>query len=60
MIRRIKETHFPAVKTLEEFQFQSAEHIPVALVKKSSGGEYLERNVPQEENCLSSRVREHF
>jgi hypothetical protein len=28
VIRRIKEAHFPAVKTLEEFDFQSASHIP--------------------------------
>jgi DNA replication protein DnaC len=46
VIRRIKEAHFPGVKTLEEFEFQSAPHIPVALVKKLSEGEYLERKEP--------------
>jgi len=46
VIRRIKEAHFPAVKTLEEFDFQSATHIPVALIKKLSEGEYLERKEP--------------
>jgi len=46
VIRRIKEAHFPAVKTLEEFDFQAAPHIPVALMKKLSEGEYLERKEP--------------
>jgi DNA replication protein DnaC len=31
--RRIQEAHFPAVKPLEEFDFQPAPHIPVALIK---------------------------
>ena len=44
--RRIKEAHFPAVKTLEEFDFPAAPHIPVALIKKLSEGEYLERKEP--------------
>ena len=39
VIRRIKEAHFPAVKTLEEFDFQSASHISAALMKKLSEGE---------------------
>ena len=46
VIRRIKEAHFPAVKTLEEFDFPAAPHIPVALVKKLSEGQYLERKEP--------------
>ena len=46
VIRRIKEAHFPAVKTLEEFDFQSASHIPAATMKKLSEGEYLERKEP--------------
>ena len=46
VIRRIKEAHFPAVKTLEEFDFQSAAHIPAALIKKLSEGEYLEHKEP--------------
>src|ERR1039458_10425717 len=33
MARRIQEARFPSVKTLEEFDFQSAPHIPVALVR---------------------------
>jgi DNA replication protein DnaC len=46
VIRRIKEAHFPAVKTLEEFDFQSTPHISAALIKKLSEGEYLERKEP--------------
>ena len=46
VIRRIKEAHFPAVKTLEEFDFQSAPHIPAAQLRKLSEGEYLERKEP--------------
>jgi len=44
--RRIKEAHFPAAKTLEEFDFAAAPHISAALVKKLSEGEYLERKEP--------------
>jgi DNA replication protein DnaC len=46
VLRRIKEAHLPAVKTLEEFDFQSAPHLPVALIKKLSDGQYLERKEP--------------
>jgi len=46
VIRRIKEAHFPAVKTLEEFDFPAAPHIPVAQIKKLSEGEYMERKEP--------------
>jgi DNA replication protein DnaC len=46
VVRRIKEAHFPVVKTLEEFDFPAAPHIPVALIKKLSEGEYLERKEP--------------
>ena len=41
VIRRIKEAHFPAVKTLEAFDFSAVPQIPVALVKKLSEGEYI-------------------
>lgn len=44
--RRIKEARFPAVKTLEEFNFQSAPSISVAQLKKLSEGDYLERKEP--------------
>lgn len=33
VIRRIKEAHFPAVKTLEEFDFPAAPQISVAQIK---------------------------
>ena len=46
VLRRIKEAHFPAVKTLEEFDFRSAPHIPMTTVKKLSEGEYLKRREP--------------
>lgn len=34
--RRIKEAHFPAVKTLEEFDFSSAPQISVARMRNLS------------------------
>lgn len=36
--RRIKEAHFPSVKTLEEFDFKSAPHISAALLRNLSEG----------------------
>jgi DNA replication protein DnaC len=44
--RRIHDAHFPAVKTLEEFDFQNAPHIPVAEVRNLSEGGYLTRKEP--------------
>jgi DNA replication protein DnaC len=44
--RRITEAHFPKVKTLEEFIFSDAPHIPVALVRNLAEGGYLERSEP--------------
>ena len=44
--RRIQEARFPAVKTLEAFDFSAVPQIPVALVKKLSEGEYIERKEP--------------
>jgi DNA replication protein DnaC len=46
MARRIQEARFPAVKTLEEFDFQCAPHLPVALLRNLSEGGYLERKEP--------------
>ena len=46
MARRIQEARFPSVKTLEEFDFQSAPHIPAALVRNLSEGGYLARKEP--------------
>ena len=44
--RRIKEAHFPKVKTLEEFEFADAPHIPAALVRNLAEGDYLSRSEP--------------
>src|ERR1700692_2571286 len=44
--RRIKEAHFPKVKTLEEFAFSDAPHIPAALVRNLAEGGYLSRSEP--------------
>ncbi len=46
MARRIQEARFPAVKTLEEFDFQCASHIPAPLLRNLSEGGYLERREP--------------
>src|ERR1700747_3656864 len=44
--RRIKEAHFPKVKTLEEFAFCDAPHIPVAVVRNLAERGYLQRSEP--------------
>jgi DNA replication protein DnaC len=44
--RRIQEARFPKLKTLEEFDFAVAPHIPVALLRKLAEGEYLQRCEP--------------
>ena len=41
--RRIKEAHFPTVKTLEEFDFPEAPHLPVQIRQLADGG-YRPRN----------------
>ena len=46
MTRRIQEARFPAVKTLEEFDFQCAPHIPAALLRSLGEGGYLARKEP--------------
>jgi DNA replication protein DnaC len=46
MVRRIQEARFPAVKTLEEFDFQCASHLPAMLLRDLSEGGYLERKEP--------------
>jgi hypothetical protein len=35
--RRIKEAHFPKVKTLDEFNFQEAQHLPVTNTSSGRG-----------------------
>jgi DNA replication protein DnaC len=44
--RRIKDAHFPKLKTLEEFQFSEASHLPAAQVRKLAEGGYLSRSEP--------------
>src|SRR6202050_2007939 len=46
MARRIQEARFPAVKTLEEFDFQCAAHIPATQPRNLSEGGYLARKEP--------------
>jgi DNA replication protein DnaC len=44
--RRLQEAHLPKVKTLEEFEFAKAPHIPAALIRTLAEGEYLKRSEP--------------
>jgi DNA replication protein DnaC len=44
--RRIKEAHFPKVKTLAEFDFETAAHIGAARLRKLAEGEYITRTEP--------------
>ncbi len=44
--RRIQEARFPATKTLEEFDFECASHIPAAQVRSLAEGGYLARKEP--------------
>lgn len=44
--RRIKEAHFPKVKTLEEFDFQSAPQLPAPRIRQLAEGGYLGRSEP--------------
>jgi DNA replication protein DnaC len=46
VVRRIKDAHFPKVKTLEEFQFSEAPHLAAAQVRKLAEGGYLSRSEP--------------
>jgi len=46
MARRIQEARFPAVKTLEEFDFKSTPHISAPLLRNLSEGGYLRRKEP--------------
>ncbi len=46
MARRIQEARFPAVKTLEEFDFQSVPQISAALLRNLSEGGYMARKEP--------------
>jgi DNA replication protein DnaC len=44
--RRMKDAHFPKVKTLEEIDFETASHLPAARLRKLAEGDYLIRTEP--------------
>ena len=44
--RRIREAHFPKVKTLEEFEFSAVPTIPASLMRHLAEGGYLNRSEP--------------
>jgi DNA replication protein DnaC len=44
--RRLREAHFPKVKTLEEFDFEAASHISAARIRKLAEGEYVSHTEP--------------
>lgn len=44
--RRIKDAHFPKVKTLEDFEFCDAPHLPAAQIRNLAEGGYLNRSEP--------------
>jgi DNA replication protein DnaC len=44
--RRIKDAHFPKVKTLEEFKFSDAPHLPAMQIRNLAEGGYLKRSEP--------------
>jgi DNA replication protein DnaC len=44
--RRIQEARLPKVKTLEEFEFEKAPHIPATLIRSLAEGDYLKRSEP--------------
>lgn len=44
--RRIQEAKFPKVKTLEDFRFEEAPHLPAAQIRRLAEGGYLSRSEP--------------
>lgn len=46
IVRRIQEAKFPKVKTLEDFHFDEAPHIPAAQLRQLAEGGYLSRSEP--------------
>ena len=46
VVRRIKDAHFPKVKTLEEFAFCDAPHLPAVQLRNLAEGGYLSRSEP--------------
>jgi DNA replication protein DnaC len=46
ILRRIREAHFPKVKTLEEFESEKAPHVPAILIRSLAEGGHLKRSEP--------------
>jgi len=44
--RRVKEAHFPMVKTLEEFDFETAGHLRAARIRRLAEGDYIVATEP--------------
>jgi len=44
--RRLQEAKFPRLKTLDQFDFAAAPHIPATLLRELSDGGYLQRAEP--------------
>ena len=44
--RRLQQSHLPRMKTLEEFNFDQARHIPAARIRELADGGYIERAEP--------------
>lgn len=44
--RRIREAHFPKVKSLEDFDFETSPHISSARLRRLADGEYIMRTEP--------------
>lgn len=44
--RRLRDAHFPATKTMEEFDFEIASHLPAGQLRKLAEGEYIQRREP--------------
>jgi len=46
LARRLKEAHFPKIKTSEEIDFETAAHPPAARLRKLTGGDSVVRTEP--------------
>ena len=44
--RRLKDARFPKVKTLEEFNFEVAPHLPAARLRQLGEGQYIDKTEP--------------
>jgi DNA replication protein DnaC len=44
--RRLKDAHLPKVKTLDDFDFRQAPHLPAARIRDLAEGGYIERAEP--------------